>query len=178
MPNWCLNSLTLSHEDPAQIKRAVDAYADGRLLDELVPMPKELSTGEGWYDWAVGNWGTKWDVGGDGYDAVVSEDGKSANFNFDSAWSPPLAAYEIMERNGFGVHAMYYEGGMAFAGVWSDGVNDSYDCSDKSSVEIAEELPADLDECFAISETMAEWENIEPLTEWYEQGVKEKGLSK
>lgn len=172
MPNWCSNSLTLSHSDPAEIKRAVDAFAEGRLLQELVPNPK----GEWEYDWSVGHWGTKWDVGGDGNEAFVSEDGKSADFNFDSAWAPPTQAYEIMNQNGFTVHAMYYESGMCFAGIWSDGCDDYYEFSGMSSEHVADLLPQDLDECFAISETMAEYEDPEPLTEWYEQGVKDKGL--
>jgi hypothetical protein len=41
-----------------------------------------------------------------------------------------------------------------------------------------EALPPDLDDWFAISETMAEYEDEEPLTEWYIQGAKDKGLIK
>ena len=42
MPNWCNNTLELQHEDPAMIERAKKAFADGRLLDEFVPVPKSL----------------------------------------------------------------------------------------------------------------------------------------
>jgi hypothetical protein len=173
MPNWCSNSLTLSHKDPAQIKRAVDAFNNGRLLQELIPSPN----GEWEYDWSVENWGTKWDVGGDDcQEPVISEDGKSADFYFDSAWAPPVQAYQTLDQNGFGVHAMYYESGMAFAGIWSDGFDDYYEFSGIKSEDVQQLLPAELDEFFAISETMAEWEDPEPLTEWYQQGVKDKEL--
>lgn len=60
MPNWCHNKITLSHDDPAQIER-VKAHKDN-VLQEFIPCPQELLDGEGWYDWRVNNWGTKWDI--------------------------------------------------------------------------------------------------------------------
>jgi hypothetical protein len=65
---------------------------------------------------------------------------------------------------------------MAFAGIWSDGFDDYYEFSGIKSEDVQQLLPAELDEFFAISETMAEWEDPEPLTEWYQQGVKDKEL--
>ena len=59
---------------------------------------------------------------------------------------------------GFQIRAMYYEGGMAFAGVWDDGSDDYYEYGGMSSDEIAETLPPELDEAFCISEQVAEWE--------------------
>jgi hypothetical protein len=53
---------------------------------------------------------------------------------------------------------MYYEPGMAFAGVWEEGSDDYYDYSGLDSAGIAEALPAELDEAFGISESAAEWE--------------------
>jgi len=170
MPNWCSNSVTLRHEDPAQIARAVEAFKRGEFLAELVPNP----TGEWDYDWCVGHWGVKWDVGGDGYDPEVADDGLSAEFNFDSAWSPPVTAYERMTELGFNINAMYYESGMAFAGMWdSEFGEDHYDLSGMDSGDVAQQLPSELDECFEISATMAEYEDEEPLTEWYRDGVEE-----
>ena len=90
MPNWCSNTLTLSHEDPAEITRAADAFRRGDLFNEFVPLPKDQE--ENWYDWHISNWGTKWDVGGDGYDVDISDDGRVMTVNFDSAWSPPIFA--------------------------------------------------------------------------------------
>ena len=42
MPNWCNNSVEIYHEDPAMIERARTAFNDGRLLDEFIPVPKDL----------------------------------------------------------------------------------------------------------------------------------------
>lgn len=175
MPNWCSNSVTLRHEDPAQIARAVEAFKRGELLSELVPNP----AGEWDYDWCVANWGTKWDVGGDGYSPATASDGLSVVLSFDSAWSPPITAYEHMAEQGFKIEAMYYESGMAFAGTWdSEFGEDHYDLSGMDSGDVAQQLPTELDECFEISAIMAEYEREEQdkVTTWYKDGVEQCDL--
>jgi hypothetical protein len=42
MPNYCSNTLTLTHDDPAMIARAHDALERGELLQEFIPVPQEL----------------------------------------------------------------------------------------------------------------------------------------
>lgn len=187
MPNWCNNTLELAHEDPAMIERARKAFADGRLLDEFIPVPKSLHIVAGrvgaddnpeqialeaaeksnrekfgyatWYDFCVNEWGTKWDVGGNDYnEPTISEDGKSMTACFDSAWSPPCQAYEKLMDLGFEVRAYYYEPGMAFAGIWDNGDDQFYEYGGYTSEQVAEEFPAVLDEMFCISENIAEWE--------------------
>ena len=101
-------------------------------------------------------WGTKWDVGDDHTIQWIDE--HTVHFYFDSAWSPPIAAYEKLQALGFKIDAMYYEPGMAFAGIWEDGADDFYDYSGMNSKEIADALPEVLDEAFGISESAAEWE--------------------
>ena len=201
MPNWCNNNLTLQHEDPAMIKRAADALERGEFLQEFIPVPEQLKIVAGsvgdpveqakleadtkrnveelgygnWYDFQVNEWGTKWDVGGDSQ-TDIHPDGKMLHTYFDSAWSPPVAAYEKLTAMGFTVGAMYYEGGMAYAGVWEDGVDDYYDLGGMNSQQVIDELPVELDEAFGISECMAEYEaeNQEELTEWLKDGVEAK----
>ena len=199
MPNWCNNNLTLQHEDPAMIKRAADALERGEFLEEFIPVPKQLKIVAGcvgdpdeqakltaqtvknveelgygnWYDYCVGEWGTKWDVGQDGA-TDVHPDGKMLHTYFDSAWSPPIQAYEKLTELGFTVGAMYYEGGMSYAGVWEDGNDDYYDLGGMKSHDVADTLPVELDEAFGISECMAEYEaendEDEDLTEWLKEG--------
>jgi hypothetical protein len=176
MPNWCSNTLTLSHEDPAEITRASDAFKRGELLNEFVPLPAVEK--DNWYDWNVNNWGTKWDVGGDNYDVDIGNDGSSMTVSFESAWAPPVAWYEHMQELGFGVTAYYYESGMCFAGKYDESGDDGYEFSNMSSDDVRDMLPEDLDDMFGISEMMAEYEDEEPLTEWYVAGAKEKGLIK
>lgn len=172
MPNWCSNSLRIEHEDPAKIDLAVEAFKRGEFFQTLVPNP----SGEWDYDWSVNNWGTKWDVGGESDPDRESD--TAASFYFDSAWSPPTIAYDAMVEQGFRVYGMYHEPGMCFAGVYDNGDDDCYEFSNNNSSEVRAMLPTELDDYFAISETMAEYEDEEPLTEWYVEGAKAKGLIK
>jgi hypothetical protein len=186
MPNWCNNTLELSHEDPAMIERAKKAFADGRLLDEFIPVPKSLHIVAGrvgddndpkqieleaqekanieahgyatWYDYCVNEWGTKWDVGGDDYNAPQQDSPNKITMSFDSAWAPPCAAMDKLMDLGFSVRLYYYEPGMCFAGIYDENGDDYYDLGGMSSDQVAEDLPSVLDEMFGISETIAEYE--------------------
>jgi hypothetical protein len=184
MPNWCNNTLEITHEDPAMIERARVAFKEGRLLDEFVPVPKDLHIVAGrvgddndqaqkdlvaqeevnlakfgyktWYDYCVNEWGTKWDVGGDYCEAQDIPNGLI--MTFDSAWAPPVNAYEKMLDLGFSIRATYYEPGMAFCGVWEDGDDDFYEIGGMTADEVAETLPEFLDESYGISECIREYE--------------------
>jgi len=191
MPNWCNNVIELTHEDPAMIERARLALIDGKFLNEFIPVPESLHIVAGrvgddtdpkqieleaqekanleahgyktWYDFCVSEWGTKWDVGGDGIEPMVV--GNTLTASFDSAWSPPTAAYEKLMDLGFTVKGYYYEPGMCYAGIWEDGCDDYYEYGGMDSKQVAEQFPAELDEMFCISESMAEWEEEENLEE-------------
>ncbi len=39
MPNWCANTVTLEHKDPAMIARAKEAFDKGAFLQEFIPVP-------------------------------------------------------------------------------------------------------------------------------------------
>ena len=200
MPNWCNNNLTLTHEDPAMIQRAYDALERGEFLNEFIPVPQDLkdtvsgSMGEdhreaheaqqkanrekhgysNWYDYCVGEWGTKWDVGGDGQ-TDIHPDGKMLHTTFDSAWSPPVNAYVKLEELGFGVNAMYYEGGMAYAGAYGEGGDEEINLEGMSADDVENHYP-EIDEAFGISESMREYEaeNQEELTAWIKDGAEKK----
>jgi len=133
------------------ILRAKEALDRGEFLSEFIPVPEDLKIVAGsvgdpdeqkelerktaenrekygygnWYDFCVGAWGTKWDVGGDGQ-TDIHPDGKILHTTFDSAWSPPIGAYQRLEELGFGVNAMYFEGGMAYAGAYGDGNDEGW----------------------------------------------------
>ena len=205
MPNWCNNNLILEHDDPEMIQRAHQALERGEFLQEFIPVPKELSEtiagsyGEAdkqkaleeatarnvkkygygnWYDYCVGEWGTKWDVGEQGCSDVHPE-GRMLHASFDSAWSPPVNAYAKLEAQGFRVEAMFYEPGMAFAGTYEDGNCDDFSLEGMTADEIERDYP-EIDDCFGIAESIREYEaeNQEPeeLTEWIKDGKEKLGL--
>lgn len=181
MPNWCANVVEFSHADPAMIDKVIKS-SDG-LLEAFIPCPKALTkTRKGyypdkrkmrrlgrtqkrnllryghsdWYSWRVANWGTKWD-----FDFSVKEvvDNTNIIIAFDSAWSPPLEAYDTLRDLGFYIKAYYYEPGMAYAGIWEDGVDSTYEVLSADQAE--NDLPPELDGMFAISEMLSEYESEE-----------------
>jgi hypothetical protein len=143
MPNWCNNTITIT--GPKDKIKAIWDKAneeDGGLLSAMVPMPAETFTGNlgekerkeceakgipNWYDWSVSNWGTKWDVSTEGLELVEDGDDAQITGYFDSAWAPPIPAYDtFLEANeDCSITAAYEEGGMDFCGVYEDG-DDEY----------------------------------------------------
>jgi hypothetical protein len=164
------------------IERVRTAFNGEGLLQEFIPVPEDLRNivagsvpvaeeaahlakeqanrdkygYTNWYDYCVNEWGTKWDIGANGNPAQDIPGGLM--LGFESAWAPPVGAYEKLTEQGFRITAMYYEPGMAFAGIWEEGNDDYYEYNGMDSKQIAEELPAELDEAFGISESVAEWE--------------------
>lgn len=205
MPNWCNNNITISHPDRSKMEALVEAIKDGKFLNHIIPVPKDLtdtvagSMGEehreaheaqqktnvdkygyaNWYDFCVSRWGTKWDVDAYDPDSVVLDDNNTVSFGFDSAWSPPTGIYEAMVEEGYSVEAYYYESGMGYCGVWQDGVDDCYEIGGMSSKEVRETIPESLDDMMCISECMAEYEDSEKdeVELWYEEGVEKQGLT-
>lgn len=178
MPNWCSNSITLRHADPAMIDRVMNSKS---LLMEFLPTPQELvDTVSGWmgedkqaaheaqqarniekygfkdwYDWNINNWGTKWDFALDSKDQV---DANTLTASFDSAWAPPIEAYDKLMALGFEIEAMYYEPGMCFVGKWDNGADQCYEYSKATADTVRDMIGAELDDYFGISDEMAQYE--------------------
>lgn len=169
MPNWCENHATLKHNDPAMIKRAMDAFLRAKLLSEFVPVPEPLTNtvaghvSEGydrelhefqqklnvkhfgyanWYDFAIAEWGTKWDIGGDNGSAHL-ENENTLRLDFSSAWTPPTAFYDKLQGMGFEVEALYCEPGAGFAGRHDADGDDCYDIE-------SELMPKEIREAFSL----------------------------
>jgi len=159
MPNWCLNKLTVSHTDKAAMDRFVAAYNKGKLCNEFLPMPQDI--GDGWYDWCVSHWGTKWDVGADegtekeeryGLKATVvpwnDKNTIEACCSFDSAWAPPIGLYDELVDLGYDVHASYFEPGMSFCGVYHNGADNYIEYRSKDEIPVAIANDFNLQEFF------------------------------
>jgi len=147
MPNWCNNNIEIIGPK-AKVDKLIEGAKKGEFINTLYPMPKQLedtqSTSDdevmkkqpivdghnNWYDWRVANWSTKWDA--DLYDAEriqeqeelfgPDDSDKRISFGFDTAWSPPIGAYEyyLQQNPDMSIRAIYYEPGMDFMGVWED----------------------------------------------------------
>ena len=187
MPNWCNNYLELEHDDPEMITRAQKAFAEGKLLNEFCPVPESLHIVAGrvgdddnaeqkkleedtaknlevhgyanWYDYCVNEWGTKWDVGGDGDQSTVHSP-NSISMNFDSAWAPPVPAMEKFQDLGFKVKLIYWESGMCFCGLFDENGDDYYEYTDISVDDFEKEINPEIDECMGIIENLREWEEM------------------
>jgi hypothetical protein len=185
MPNWCNNYLVLEHENPAMIERAKKAFAEGKLLEEFCPVPASLHIVAGrvgdkdspeqieleaqekanieahgyatWYDYCVNEWGTKWDVGGEG-DQASQDSPTDLRMNFDSAWAPPIAAMEKFQDLGFKVKLVYWESGMCYCGLFDENGDDYLDYSDMTADEVDKVINDEVDECMCIVENLRMWE--------------------
>ena len=187
MPNWC-NNTVLINGPTAKINKIKKAIEGEGFLNYLNPMPEVLknTTADGskredlikqtghsdWYGWCTDNWGTKWEVSADWSDPVVEDmgDGESQlNWGFDSAWSPPIGAYEtfLAKNDDVSIFATYYEPGMDFMGVWDSGDDRCYQVGDYASDDDFWDTAdgMELDNNYGIVENKAEWEEDQKAQE-------------
>ena len=176
MPNWCNNNIEITGPID-KIKALWDATQaeDGGLLNAMVPMPVELkdtikgSNGDAvnWYDWAVTNWGTKWDVDSEGLEFWDNENlTATITGYFDSAWAPPIDCYNrfLADNPDFTITGSYYECGCDFAGFYDNGddehlenLRDEYDLPEDQQSDLFKRL----DEEYALSEQFDEYDDDE-----------------
>ena len=209
MPNWCDNQLSITGPNSVidkieKIVKAEDTHENTGLLHFFHPMPKELEGTtspsssakkpqpmiEGfdcWYDWRCHNWSTKWEVcefyGVDRqYHSEQNEGESTITFGFDSAWAPPIGAYEkfIEDNSDCSLKAWYYEGGCDFMGEWNNGIDDCYAPSDYKSTDDFWKIGvgSTLDNMFNITEAMAEYEaELEAQKEDVHEYVKGQAMN-
>lgn len=185
MPNWCLNTVRLTNPDPNLITRAQKAFEAGEFLNEFVPMPKDLKETmagremdpdarreleiqeaynvknygyKNWWDFAVNEWGTKWDVGQDHCQRVNDN---TLVLSFESAWAPPVPFYDKLDDYDFDVDATYFEPGMGFCGRFTtlEG-DDYYEIEETTADWVTENIPREIDEAMGISDTYQEMEDL------------------
>lgn len=138
MPNWCNNLLIVEsgntkfdlHDfwtscrpgylrpDATLAKKVVASLEPSHDREPfsfkvLAPAPKDLN--RKWREWAVANWGTKWDA-----DIVESEEGEDmVKVYFLTAWSPAIAWFKkfIEKHPEWNSTLVYAEEGAYFAGA-------------------------------------------------------------
>ena len=212
MPNWCNNNIKITGPNSVidKIEKIVknekyEKASDG-LLNYFHPMPKGLrdTTADGskdkammkkygfsnWYDWAVENWSTKWDIhefyGDDGGNRnYINDDESEISFGFDSAWAPPIGAYEefLANNDNCSIRTTYYEPGCDFMGIWDNGDDICYEISSiapKGSTDkfFKTSEGKELDDLYGITESMAEYEaNQEAEKEDVHEYVKGQAIN-
>jgi len=153
---------------PAELKATVagcagPAGSDAQLaLETQERQNTELYGSKNWYDWQIGHWGTKWDVGRNQEQPPRRFPPKATQITltFDSAWSPPIQFFDhLRELEGFNITAYCFEPGVGFCGVYRDG--ELTDFNIPSNLEDLATLPRDLVKAFAIDE-------------WVEQTIEEE----
>jgi hypothetical protein len=174
VPNWCWNQATISGPKPVidEIKTLLtDPTEDSRLLKWMRPIPEDQR--DNWYDWCVANWGSKWDIANPCVQDLNEED--AVTFTFDTAWTPPVEAFRhwaeqdgrVTYRLSFIEEGMMFVGWDSYDGEYFDDDGANHDTEPERYWEMAQEE-------FGIERE----EEPEPLTEWYLDGAREKGLLK
>jgi hypothetical protein len=162
MPNWCDNTLNISHSDKTKIDKLEAELSklneEGRSQAELFEHFRPNPSGEWNYMWSVENWGTKWDASIIDWERL---DDESMVIYFETAWGPPIALYNFLVEDDWNIEAFYHEPGMCFAGVYDNGSDDYYEYSDLSPDEIDEQFPHELNDMYGISEQKRLWEEEE-----------------
>jgi hypothetical protein len=114
MPNWCFNSVCVTHDDPSKIAELAETFDNRNMCQHFIPFPK----GEWEYEFCVNNWGTKWDIR---CPEINARHEYMLDLYFETAWSPPIKVYEKMKEQGYVIQAEYWEEGGFFVGKWEDG---------------------------------------------------------
>lgn len=117
MPNWCLNTITITgpHDELERFASRFTEDEDGdiSLLDTFHPFPDGI---DDWYGWCVDNWGTKWP---DKSRRVAKDQTDRLVFIGDTAWSPPIRGLATIAEDwpALTFSITYDEPGMCFYGA-------------------------------------------------------------
>jgi hypothetical protein len=120
MPNWCDNELEAKGTKEAIEQLQKDALNEDLQIDFNLAVPQPPDLGDGWYDWNVENWGTKW--------GPCDQEGEISGLHgrevlwmasFETAWAPPLPWLKVLaaKHPEVTLSLAYSEPGMEFEGV-------------------------------------------------------------
>lgn len=115
MPNWTHNTVTFEGRGQTlqRLAKALKSKSSVFTFNNIIPCPPALLNDEwqhnkevaalnvvkygyeGWYDWRVAKWGTKWEA----VDARWhNKEGGGIIYTFDTAWSPPTDVVDEIAR--------------------------------------------------------------------------------
>jgi hypothetical protein len=164
MPNWCTCEVEISG-DEIEIKQLLvkgkaptQWSSDSEFsLENFIPTP---TSGRDSNDWHNDNWGTKWDI-----TPEIDNQGTFVQLKFDSAWSPPVEAFEKISQlyPSLEFKLSFFEPGMDFCGIakYQNGLQDMQEYSYKERFGFELSLDYDKikieDEKFIIPLTMVRY---------------------
>ena len=160
MPNWCYNAATFVCPSKEVFNKLLQSINDNNWFQTFVPLENNTN--------ACDKWGTKWSS----IDLEIGnkdENKLTIDISFDTAWSPPIELYIIMNKvYSIETTAFYYELGCEFFGrcIYS-GLNEMDETFDIPSnkeelVELQKRINSDLNEFM-----MPTWECLEE--QWLEE---------
>lgn len=162
MPNWCSNSATFVCPNKEIYDKLLQSIIDDNWFETFAPLGIENNASE--------KWGTKWtpidiDIGN------KDESKLTIDICFDTAWSPPINFYCLLNKN-FSIEttAFYYELGCEFFGR----------CMYSGSVEMDEtfDIPSNKEELVKLQKQISDdlnefmiptWESLEE--QWIEEDI-------
>jgi hypothetical protein len=116
MPNWVSNTITLKGPEPV----LKDIFIANFHFQKLHPCPfyneETKKASDGWYEWCVAHWGTKWGASDVNWKSVKEEE---LVVTMDTAWEPPsqILAYLTLKNPGLVIQADYIDEGWGFVGT-------------------------------------------------------------
>jgi hypothetical protein len=150
-----MNTITVSGTKE-KMEALVAAAQEDKLLEFLNPI------GEWEYHKAWEEWGTKWEVREATVDGPEEIEGDYwAYLSFDTAWSPPIAAYRnAQEIHDIKISASYYEPGMCFVGLFDLDEDSCYEV-DFTDENWSDNIPTDLISEWALDDDYENWKEYQ-----------------
>jgi hypothetical protein len=95
MPNWCINDVTVSHQDRKVIRRLIRGFKRGRLFSEFIPE-------------RLMEWGTAGDIGRGADSSLGIVDPHTIKLEFETRWAPPIPVFDFWVDIGCQVRGEFF----------------------------------------------------------------------
>jgi hypothetical protein len=96
MPNWCINDVTVSHQDRKVIRRLIRGFKRGRLFSEFIPE-------------RLMEWGTAGDIGRGADSSLGIVDPHTIKLEFETRWAPPIPVFDFWVDIGCQVRGEFFQ---------------------------------------------------------------------
>lgn len=156
MPNWCENSISLTHADTTKVSELEDVLRNCPTEDDIIaghaqiqqtkffehylPRPSDISENDV-CDWNEKIWGTEWEP------QIISftkTNQNTINVSIDTPWTPPIGFYKCLVEREWTIEALYHEPGYAFCGRFTNELGDECYDYDKDDIASLNKIPNEL----------------------------------